>query len=396
MAPLAQLIKKRGSVEDIVADLMSTNKATSADAGVEILSTSKDAGLSMRSYLNLMVDPNKGEFMAKVSDTKVSGYEATLAYLNLPVANDFNNGIVLEAAGDTFVTYPGTRALFPEVINDVVQWKYRQDQFVNIEPMLANSRSISGPELLSTVVNDTAADYQFTTPIAEGSRAPMRSIKTGEGTVKIWKHGSGIKFTYEFQRRARLDLFTPYLNRIERESQISRVNTATDLLINGVGTAPAAAVVNQSALATGTTAGIISYKALISWLVKRAQVGTPIDTVVGNWDSYIQWLMMFSVPDIGSGGVTAQEALSKANTTISTRLPLLNFNVDFIIGPNMPANKLIGYSRGDTLEELKEEGSDIQETDRLIRNQTVEIIQTTNTGYRLVFEDTREILNFGA
>ena len=58
-----------------------------------------------------------------------------------------------------------------------------------------------------------------------------------------------------------------------------------------------------------------------------------------------------------------------------------------------PAEKLIGFSQADTVEELVETGSDIQESINAISNQTVKYVRTRNTGYRLIFGDTRSILD---
>lgn len=387
----AKLVQNRQPVEVVLSDILSDDETRSRAAGAKLVSDAKRYGVSMRDYLTLRIDTRKGEN----ANPELSGYEAALSYLNLPVRDSLSEGIVLEAAADTFHTYPGTRALFPEVVDDVVRWNYRQDQIERVDALVGNSRTISGNELISTVVTDSQDDYTFTQPIAELGRVPMRSLRTTQSSVQIWKHGSGIEMSYEFSRRASLDVFTPYANRIQREIEISKVGVATHLLVNGDSVHGAAPVVTQSSLDSTATKGKLSYEAILTWLVKRAQAGTPVDTVVGNWDAYIEWLKLFAVPDIGTGGRTAAESLAQAGVGLHTRLPLLNMNVGFVISSSAPATKLIGFSIGDTLEELKEAGSQIEESERSIQNQAIHFIKTENTGYRLVFGDTRSILNFG-
>ena len=68
--------------------------------------------------------------------------------------DSFSDGIFLDLASDTFQTFPGTRAVFPEVIDDILRWNYRQDQFETTAALVANSRTINGIELLSTIVDD--------------------------------------------------------------------------------------------------------------------------------------------------------------------------------------------------------------------------------------------------
>jgi hypothetical protein len=56
----------------------------------------------------------------------------------------------------------------------------------------------------------------------------------------------------------------------------------------------------------------------------------------------------------------------------------------------------MGLSRGDTLEELVEAGSNIDESERAIQNQSITYVKSENAGYKLAFGDTRSIYNYGA
>src|SRR3546814_3168714 len=118
--------------------------------------------------------------------------------------------------------------MFPPVIDAILQWKYRQDNIESIAPIIAQSRGISGNEMITTVVDDKDADYQQTGVIAEGARIPIRSIRTTEKGVKFYKFGGGFEFTYEFERRASLDIVTPYAARMQREVEIGEVAIRSD------------------------------------------------------------------------------------------------------------------------------------------------------------------------
>ena len=388
-------IKELDDIKTVVANLKDENKG--ADYGMKLAKEADSFGLRTKDYLLLAG--------AKQSDRSADGlnvYEKLLVELNLPIRNDFSRGVYLQAASDTFATYSGTRLMFPEVIDDVVRWANRQDQIEKVAPMIANSRTINGVELLSTVVNDDSADRD-TYMIAEGANIPVRTIKTSESKVKIYKHGYGIRSTYEFNRRASVDILVPYANRIGRDLELSKVKVATSILINGDGAYGAAPVVAQSSFSAATTYagaptnGKISWPHLLAWLVSRAQTGAPIDTVLMNWDGYVQWLFMFGNNQTNAGNTIA-ESLQRAGVNVTQSAALVNLALAItpVLSSTAPANKLVGYSKGDTLEELVEAGSNIQETERAIRNQTVTVVKTENTGYRLVFGDTRSIYNFGA
>lgn len=392
--PLSELSNARKSPHGLLSALKNTVDRSSMDAGLTLLKESRSFELSLRDYLTLAIDPRivpEAEQPRRYEG--LDGYEAALAYLNLPLRNDFKGGVVLEAASETFQTFPGTRALFPEVIDDMVRWSYRQDQLEQIAPILANSRTIQGTEVLTTVVNDDEGNTQIAAEIAEGSRIPVKSIRTSQQTVGIFKHGLGYRTTYEFQRRVRLDIMTPYANRAQREMERSKLKHATGLLVNGDTIYAAAPVVTQSSFGAGASAGAIYWPNLLAWLVSRAQLGVPIDTVVGNWDAYLQWLKLFAVPQTGNGP-TGGESLSASGFQIQ-KLPISG-NINFAISSAAPALKLIGMSRGDTLEELIEANSLIDEAERAMANQTITYYRTLNSGYRLAFGDTRSIYNFNA
>lgn len=390
--PLTQ-VRRRGVQE--LAGLRSENQAASVQAAQNLIAEARDFGLNLRDYLTLAIDVPASEESARYRDGSgfLSGYEASLAYLSLPIADDFSRGVVLDAASDTFQTFPGTRALFPEVVDDMVRWKYRQESIENTGALVAQSRTISGIEMISTVVDDKEDDYQTVRAVSELGRMPVRTIRTGETAVKFYKHGGGLRYSYEFNRRARIDLLTPYQNRMARETERSKVWTATGILINGDGVNGAAGVVTQSSLDSGATNGKISRKGLVKWLINRAKAGTPVDTVVGNWDAYLEWLELFAVNKVGDRSEVQDAAVQGFQLG---GVPLLQGVVNFALSSAMPANRLLGFSKGDTLEELIEAGSNIEESERSIQNQSITVVKSENAGYKLAFPDTREQYNFGA
>jgi len=382
--------QKLSEVNDLFDNMLDGKSAhVSAEAGKRLLARAADYGLGVKDYLNLAIEP-EGEAL---------GFELVLSKLNLPVKNSFKDGIVLQAASETFQTYSGTRALFPEVIDTILRWKNRQDQFETLAPLVLGTRTIAGPEILSTVVEDDSAERQVS-QVPEGSRIPVRSIRTSQNTVKIFKYGSGIRTTYEFNRRASLDIITPYLARLEREKELQKVAAATAMLKDGDSVHAAAGEVNQSSYntATGATAtnGKISWQHLVYWLMMRAKAGTPVDTVVMNWDAWFQWQMLFAAPVVLANGLeqTANDSLTRAGVALGQNPVSLALRVTPVLSSTAPANKLIGYTKAETIEELVEANSQIEETMRSIDNQTISIYRTENCGFRLAWGDTRSVYDF--
>lgn len=391
--PLTQV--RRRDVNEILS-LRSEDNQASISSALKLTAEAKSFGLGLRPFLDLALNVRGSEKADeyRTSDGHLTGYEAALAVLNLPIGDNFTAGHVLDAASDTFQTYPGTRALFPEVIDDVVRYKYRQNLLETTASFVSQSRTINGIEMVSTVVDDKPEDYQAAGVVAELGRFPVRTIRTGETAVKFYKHGGGLRISYEFARRARLDMLTPYNNRSTREQEMSKVITATSIIINGDGLNGAAPVVTQSSLDATATAGKISYRGMLAWLIARAKAGTPIDTVIGGWDAYVEWLMMFAIPTSANSRTDAQN-LAAAGFQVGG-VPILTGIVNFALSSAVPAGQLVGLSKGDTIEELIEAGSNIDESERAITNQSITYTKSENAGYKLVFGDTRSIYNFGA
>ncbi len=387
---------KRGSAEVILAGLTDKNSATSTQAGLALIREAKSFDLGLRQYLELAIQPGASDHQRFVG---LTGYEAALVSLNLPFKNDFDQGVLLQAASDSFQTYPGTRAMFPEVIDSMLRWKNRQDRIETVDKMVAQSRTINGNEMISTAVEDDSKDRDTAT-IAEFGRIPVRTIRTSQTSVGIFKHGSGIRTSYEFERRASLDILTPYALRVARELEISKVKAATSILVNGDGVNAAAPVVAFSlygGVAVNGTSSVLStqYKAFAKWMVAMAKAGTPVDTICGNLDVYLELLFMFT-PTLAGQRSQIEAIAAQGGPSVNLNLPILGGNADFVLSSSMAANKIMGYSRGDTLEELKENGSSISENERSIQNQSVIYVRSENTGYKLAFGDTRSILDLAA
>lgn len=389
---------KRRKVSEMVAGLNADNPTTSREAASRIIREAKEFGLPLKDFLTLAILPEGGE-----NDTRqfqgLNGFEAALSALNLPFRNDFAQGVVLQAASDTFQKYPGTRLMFPEVIDQMLRWKSRQESIERIEPLIAQSRTITGSEMISTAVeDDTKERGSFT--IGEMSRIPVRTIRTSQTSVAIYKHGSGIKTSYEFERRASLDILTPFAARVSRELEKSKVSVATSMLINGDGVNGAAPVVSMTSVGgtpvNGTTSKLrTQYGAVATWLINAAAAGAPIDTIVGNLAMYLELLFMFT-PNLPSNVAEAAAVAQNGGPSINVNIPLLGGAVNFALSTTAPANKLIGFTKAETLEELVEAGSQISENERSIETQTVTYVKTENSGFKLAFADTRSVFDAAA
>lgn len=399
LRPLTEI--KRLPLQTLLAGIDSTDHHTSAQAGLRLCSDAKAFGLNLRDYLTLATDVRLS--FDEINNQKINrfqiaegqfmtGYEAALMHLNLPVKADFNNGILLEAASDSFNFKPGTRVLFPEVVDDMMRWQNRMDQFETTEGMVAQSRTIRGVELVTKAIMLDDNEARSTGIIAEFGNIPVYSLSSTENAVKFYKFGSAMRTSYEFERRVTMDVLTPYAARIERQLELGKVKALSALLINGDNNYGAAPIANLSSYGADYTGGKTlkdNYVALMKFLVNRAKAGVPVDTLVGNLDQYLELFLMF-LPVQGNKSLS-EHLQDHGGPRIALSLPLMT-NVTFRLSSDVPANTLICYSRADTVEELIEASSDIRESEQAVKNQSITYVRTQNAGYKLIFGDTRTVL----
>lgn len=393
MRPLSEILAKKTTPEAIAALLMVDSTSDSADKGMKLVKEAASFGLNLRDYLTLAVDTKGGEGKWK----GLNGYEATKLALNLPHANDFEAGVTLQAAANTFNTYSGTRAMFPEVIDDMLKFKTLQDNKVeNIAAIVGQSRTVSQREMISTYYEDDEAERK-TYIVTELGRIPVRSVTTSQSSVKFGKRGSGIEMSYEFARDASLDILTPFASRIARELEKSKVAAATGILINGDGVNAAAQV--QAFSTFGATGGVISsanYKALAKFLMSNANAGYVFDTFVVNFDMYVE-LMFMAQPIIGAGATSPVDyMIAKGAPAVSTTLPFMNGMVNVVLSSAVPAGKIIAMTKAEALEELVMAGGNIAESERSILNQSITYVKTEETGYKIAIPKARVVLNVAA
>ncbi len=81
---------------------------------------------------------------------------------------------------------------------------------------------------------------------------------------------------------------------------------------------------------------------------------------------------------------------------LAPSLSFMNYKINFAISNTVAAKTLIGIVKSETIEELVESGSDIQESERLITNQKVVFVRTLNLGYNLVTPAARRGFYYGA
>lgn len=380
MLELSQIKKRK--LDEIVNPILSKSARESEEAGLALSREANDFGLNLPDFLNLAVDLSEGK-EAELHSNGLSGYEMVNMALNLPNKNDFRNQVVLAQASETFATNPGSRVLFPYTIDNVLRWKDRQASLETVDDLIAGSRTIRGTELIRLIAEDKADDRK-TFDIPEGSRIPVRKVRMSDRSVKIYKHGSGMEFTYEFMRRSAIDLVTPFAARIERDLQSSKMAACTNIMINGDGEVGAATAVTQQ----GST---LTYEGIVALATQAIKDKNPIDTLAGDIDAYWQFVKIFGA--YANGASEADVMASKGGPALTLGRNIF-LPIKFVLNSHVPAGKILAFNKAETIEEVVEAGSRIEEEETAVRNQIVTYVRTENTGYSLIYPKTRYLLTY--
>ena len=379
---------ERMSPADFAAKLASGDTRESVDAAIALSSDSNELGVSIELLLHQFIEPT----------AELNAVESVFAELNIPLSPSGEEGaMMLAATSDSFTTNLGLKVLLPILIDNIIRAAQNTVPFENVEDLLASTRNVTGAQLLTDILYDkNTADSYGTFRIAEGGRIPVRTLKTSQGAVQFYKHGSGIEISYEVTRRMSPDVLVPFANRIAFERGQSEMLAAIEILINGDGIKPAAPV---ETLATfdGVTTGKLRDRAegFMKWLMAASKAGRPIDTIVVNYDSLFELSFMFpvqntaNVPAVGVGNV-GQQAVGM---TVSFAKGL-SLNLKVVVSAGIGANQILGFRKGETLERLIETGSAVQETETSVRNQMLTYVNTINSGFNIAYGESRRVLTW--
>lgn len=384
-------IKKR-KLSEICNPLLSENDTEALNSAERLVKEANSYGLPLDQFCDLAVDLSDGEEKAMYDNGKgLSGFEQVMLKMNLPMRNNFKDQVTLAQASDTFATKPGSRIMFPYAIDNVLRWNNNLDQMEKVSDIVSSSRTVNGQELIRIVAEDDE-NARKSFRIGEGAAVPVRKVRYSSRAVTFYKHGSGIEYTYEFERRAALDIITPFAARVQRDLEISKMRSATEIMINGDGVNAAAKELDQATLDAGATNGKVSYDGLLAALAQAIKAYHPIDTIAGNIDAYLQLAKLFGTAAVSSAYAVDQQAAKGGPQFMALRN--IFSPVQFVLDSAVPDGKLLMFNRPDTLEELVEANSRVAEEDRNVRSQTVSYYRTENTGYSLIYPDCRYVYTY--
>lgn len=341
----------------------------------------------------------------------LDAYSRLLKAANIRVNSDMRFGYYADE-GSKFFDTPEGRALFPEFI--IRQWKratmggsqraiyastdsalggvlepfqdtgvprYQQlAPAVPISEVVAVTTPIDGDVYRAFYLTDTAAQERLVR-VAQGAELPRAKLAGADRTIRLYKYGRILEATYEIMRRMRIDLIALHVARIAIQSEIDKLATIIDVLVNGDGNANTAATnYNLTTLDPSTTANNVS---LPAWLALKLKLLNPYQVTTALTQSAgALKLQLLSTGSANIPLVTIQAASGFGGFTPIN--PELRDNVALGITADAPTNVVVAFDRRFAIERVVEIGANIQEVIRFAERQVEALSLSEVEGYDIL------------
>lgn len=375
---------------------------TTAEQGITLYKQAIDAGMTFWQYLE-MIQPSK-------PTDNLTAFERQLQLNGIVVQSRPDLGLYSSSGEYFFQTdRPGSAILFPVLLQKTALWT-KLKAFVDINKIVATTRTITGTSAYSALsIDDTAITGISATAHGRRFRVDQRgnfpavSIGWSEKTNAVTKHGVQLNWTYEFVRRASIELMQTVVARIMIQDQLELFNEAVNVIINGDGSAnppcevktlkkTAAGITSHQILTDATAAGELTYATWLKFIGNSRPY--TFNAVFGNLDTLVKFVTM-SRPTMDPAEIITNLLEAKNQGTAKLDTPLFP-NVTLFLADVMPADKLLAVDTSFALERVIELGSDLKEVERVIQNQTEAMVISIADNISKIFNEAAQLLDFSA
>lgn len=271
------------------------------------------------------------------------------------------------------------------------RWNVEIAPAIPLTEVVAATRPIQGDVARSFYLTTDATQSRMVR-ISEGAAIPRVKLVGGQRLIRLYKFGRALESTYEALRRMRIDIVSMHVQRMAVQAEIDKVAVVIDVIVNGDGNAGTAATVHTlTSLDGDATPGTLT---LTGWLAFRMKFANPYfaTTALAQEDVALQLLTLNS----GSQNLPFTTLMSGIGAPFTPINPGLADGLRLGWTSDAPAGKIVAFDRRSAVERITEIGSDIQEVDTFIQNQTQLLTMTENEGYAVIDPNATRILNLNA
>lgn len=274
--------------------------------------------------------------------------------------------------------------------NDV-RWDEPLEPAIPLRELIANEVQINSDAYRAFYL-ESDTDQMHLARVAEGTELPGMKLTAGEKTINLRKYGRKLEVTYEALRRMRIDRIARHLQRMAVQTEVDRVASALNVLINGDGNTNAAETFDLTDLDPDATVGTMTLKA---WLAYKMKFKNPymLTTILAQDDVALQLQLL----DTGSANIPL--VMIQGNLGVGSITPINNGLRDGVrMGwlDDAPAGKIVGFDRRMALEHIVEIGSNISEVDKYVTRQVEYLTMSEVEGWAIYDKNTVKVLDLNA
>ncbi len=382
-----------------LSNLKKYDNAADVPLTAELYREANELGMTFWQYLEV-INPSK-------ATDKLDAFERQLQASGIIVKTDPVAGIY-SSPGEYFFQSdrPGSAVLFPVLLQKTALWA-KMNRVTDINKLVATTRTIAGTSAYQTVAIDDSAivgkdGKGMSFRVDQRGNFPRVKVSWSDKTNAVTKHGVQLDWTYEFVRRASIEVMQTIVARIMLQDQAEVVEEAISVAINGDATSPAATVITFAANAVTPTdteillstassaAGVLPYEGYLKFIGGMKPYAPNV--ICGTLNTIVTMVTM-ARPNIDPSELISRLQDTRSQGTanlIENVFP----NVEMLVADSMPDNKLLALDTAFALERVIELNSDIQEAEKAISNQTEKMVLSIADTVSKLFPDACKVLDF--
>ncbi len=268
------------------------------------------------------------------------------------------------------------------------RWDKRIAPAIPSNMLVAITTPIRGTAYRSFYLQNDATN-QRKTRVNPGTDIPTAKLVGSQHEIQLHKYGRALEWTYEAERNVRIDKMAMHIQQMAVQSEVDKVGTIIDVIVNGDGNNNAAIVHTLTSLDSTTTANNLT---LIAWLAFKMKFANPymVQNVLARENVALK-LLTLSVGSANVPLVMIQAAsgfgfFKPINPGLSDT-PGLGWTDD------APASTIVASDSRVAIEHVTEIGADISEIDRFVKNQTKVLTMTEVDGYGVNDKNANHVLD---
>lgn len=326
------------------------------------------------------------------SESKLTAFERQLKEHGIATQTITKKSIYASQV-DAFYRTEESRVLFPEFIATTLRESLIADSIIS--HLVGITTPITGNTYRTIYCKNTAANKKAAQRkrVTEATELPKSKLTTAENATKIYKYGNLIEASYEVIRWMRLDMLALHVRRIGQQAGHDEVLDVLDVIKDGDGNDNAATVYKNMTLDTAATTHVLSQNAFTSFLLKFFP--NQCNTIISNEAGLLQVLNLLFPANTASqlvallvGGMALPAKVQMPQGLFSEFVLLYEPQVE-----TLNAHPVIyGLDNRYAIEKLIEAGSEIQEADQFIANQTKILTISENAGFDKILTEASALL----